>query len=108
VVLLAAIFADTIDLERVAGGQVAILAADLLFELANFLGKKFHRAAAAGADHVVMAAAVVLVLVTSNAVVEGNLAGQSAFRQQLQRAVNRGVSDAGIFFLYQAVKFVGG
>ena len=76
--------------------------------LADVLGKEFDRTAAIGADHVVMAAAVVLVLVACDAVVESDFAGQAALRQQLQRAVNRGVADAGIFFLHQAVQFVGG
>ena len=61
-----------------------------------------------GADHVVMAAAVVLVLVAGDAVVKGDFAGQAALGQQLQRAVDGGVADAGVFFLHQAVKFVGG
>ena len=56
----------------------------------------------------VMAAPVVLVLVTGNAVVKSHLAGQSAFRQQFERAVNRGIPDLRIFFLDQAVQFVGG
>ena len=55
-----------------------------------------------------MAAPVVLVLVAGDAVVEGDFAGQAALRQQFQRAVDGGVSDAGIIFLHQAVQFVGG
>ncbi len=55
-----------------------------------------------------MAAPVVLVLVTGDAVVEGDFAGQSALGEQLERAVNRGVADDGVFFLHQAVQFVGG
>jgi len=54
-----------------------------------------------------MAAAVVLMFVTGDAVVEGDLAGQSALGQQLESAVDGGVADAGIFFLNEAVKFVG-
>ena len=85
-----------------------IFAADFLLKLADFLGKEFDRTAAIGADHVVMAAAVVLMLVAGDAVVEGDLAGQTTLRQQFQRAINRGVADAGIFFLHQAVQFVSG
>jgi len=55
-----------------------------------------------------MTATVVLVLVAGNSVMKRNLAGQAALRQQLQRAVNGGVADAGIFFLHQAMEFVGG
>ena len=54
-----------------------------------------------------MAAAVVLVLVTGDAVVEGHFAGEPAFGQQFQGAIDGGVADAGVFFLNQAVKLVG-
>jgi hypothetical protein len=107
-VLLAAVFTDTIDLKCVSSGQVAVFAANLLFQLADFLGKEFHGAATIGADHVVMAAAIVLVLVAGDAIMKGDFAGQSALREQLQRTVYRRISDAGIFFLHQAMKFVGG
>jgi hypothetical protein len=92
----------------VAGGGVVVPAADFLLQLVHFARKKFHRTAALGADHVVMAAPVVLVLVAGDAVVEGDFAGQSALGQQFERAVDRGVADAGVFFLHQAVQFVGG
>ena len=108
VVLLTAVFTDTVDLEGVAGCQVMIFAANLLLEFADFLGEEFDGTPATGADHVVMAAPVVLVFVTRNAVVEGDLAGQAALGQQLQRAVDGSKPDASVFFLDQAVKFVGG
>ena len=106
--LVAAIFANPIYLEGVARREVVILAADFLFELSYFLREKFHGTPAFGADHVVMAAAVVLMLVTCDAVVKGDLAGESAFGQKFEGAVHRGVSDVRIFFLDKAVKFVGG
>jgi hypothetical protein len=81
IVLLAAVFADSIDLKGVTSSEVVVFAANLLFEAAYFLRKEFDGTAAAGADHVVMAAAVVLVLVAGNAVMEGDFAGQSAFGQ---------------------------
>jgi hypothetical protein len=108
VVLFAAVFANSINLEGVASGEVAVFAAYFLLEAADILREKFDRTAAVGADHVVMAATVVLVLVAGNTVVEGDLAGQAALRQQFQRAVDGGISDVGIFFLHQAVQFVGG
>jgi hypothetical protein len=108
VVLFAAVFADSIYLKRVPGRKVMVFAADFLLELADFLGKKFDGTTAIGADHVVMTAAVVLVLVARDAVMEGDFAGQAALRQQLQRAIDGGVADPRIFSLYQAVQFVGG
>ena len=107
-VLLAAVFANSINLKGVASGGVVVFVSDFLFELADLLGKKFDGTAASSANHVVMAAAVVLVLVAGNAVVERDFTGQAAFGEQFQGAVNRGVADARIFFLHQAVKLVGG
>jgi len=90
----------------VAGGEVVIAAADLLLELADFLGKEFDRTAALGADHVMVTAAIVLVLVAGDAVVKSDFAGKPALGEEFQGAVDGGVADAGIFFLHQAVKFV--
>jgi len=108
VVLLAAVFANSINLKRVAGGEVVISTADLLLELTDFLGKELDGTATAGADHVVMAAAVVLVLVAGDAIVEGDFTGQAALGEQLQGAIDSGVADAGILFLHEAVELVGG
>jgi hypothetical protein len=58
-----------------------IFAADLLLQLADFRRKKLNRTAAIGANHVVMAATVVLMLVAGDAIMESNFAGQSAFSQ---------------------------
>src|ERR1039458_7266657 len=60
VVFLAAVLADTVDLECMPGGEVVVSASDFLLELADFLGEEFDGTAAVGADHVVMAAPVVL------------------------------------------------
>src|ERR1700730_12623838 len=107
VVLLAAVFANPVNLKRVASREIAIFAADVLLQVIHLLREKLDRAAALGADHVVMAATVILMLVAGNAVVESDLAGESAFGQQLQSAVDRGISDALIFLLHQAMKLVG-
>jgi len=88
--------------------EVVILASDFLFELTNFLREKLYRAATLRADHVVMAATVVLMLIAGNPIVEGYLAGEPAFGEKLQRAVDRGVTDAGVFSLDEAVQFVSG
>jgi hypothetical protein len=106
--VLAAIFADTINLKSMAGGEVVVFAADFLFEPVDFLRKEFHRTAALGANHVMVAAAIVLMFEAGNAVMKGDFAGQSAFGEQFERAVDGGVSDAGVLFLHQAMEFVGG
>ncbi len=41
-ILLAAVFADSVNLKGVPRGEVVILAADFLFEFADFLRKEFH------------------------------------------------------------------
>lgn len=106
-ILRAARFANAVDLKSMPCGEVVILEADFLLELADFLRKKLNRVTTLCANHVVMAAAVVLMFVTGDAVVEGDFAGQTAFRQQFQRAVYGRIADARIFFLHQTMKFVG-
>jgi len=91
-----------------ARGEVVVLASDLALDLADFLGEEFHRATATSADHVMVAAAVVLVLVAGDTVVESDFAGESAFGEQFQRAVHRSVADASIFLLDEPVKLLGG
>ena len=106
--LLSAFFAKTINLEGVASGHIMVLASDLLLDFSDFLGEKFDRCAALGADHVVMTATVILVLITRNAVVESDFAGQSATGEELQGTVDGGEANARVGFLNQAVQFVGG
>src|SRR5690349_11667052 len=53
-----------------------------------------------------MITAIKLVLIARHAVRKRNGAGQSAFRQQLERAVHRGESDLGIFLANEAEKLV--
>lgn len=106
--LLAAIFAHPVDLKGVAGGGVMVLASDLLLQVVHFGREKFYRTAALGTHHVMVAAPVVLVFEARNAIVKGDFAGQSALRQQLERAVDRGEADTGVFFLHEPVQFVGG
>ena len=106
--LLLALLADAVNLERVAGGQVLVLAADLLLDAFDAAGKKLHRTAALGAHHVMMIAPLVLVLVARYPVVERNLTGQPAFGQQLERTVHRGEADVLVPLLDQAVELVGG
>lgn len=83
-------------------------AADFLFQLLHFAREEFDGSSAFGTDHVVMAAAVVLVFVAGDAVVEGDFAGQSALGEQFQSPVDRSVANDGVFFLHQPMQFVGG
>ena len=107
-VLLAAILAEPINLKGVAGGGVMVPVSDLLLQAVDLGREKFYRTPAPGADHVMVAAAVVLVLLAGDAIMKSDLAGQAAFRQQFQSAVDGSETDAGIFLLHQPVQFVGG
>ncbi len=102
-VLLATVLAHPVDLEGVARSEVVILPADFLLQLVDFLREEFHRTAAIGADHVVMAAAIVLMLVARDAIMKGDFARQSAFGQQFEGAIHGGVADADVLLLYQTM-----
>ena len=106
--LLATVFADTVDLECVATGLVVVFAANLLLEFIDFRREEFDRTSAVGADHVMVAATVVLMLVSGNAVVKGDFAGKPTLRQKFESAVNSGESDLWIFLLYQTMELVCG
>src|SRR5262245_29386069 len=106
--LLAAVFADAVDLEVMAGSVEAIFAADLFLQLAYLRREELHRGAAFGTDHVMMAAAVELVFVAGGAVRERNSARQPALGQKFERTVYRGEADLGVALFHQAKKLVGG
>ena len=59
------------------GGLVAVLVPDLALKLIEIGRKELHRTAALGANHVMVAAAIVLVLIAGNSVVECNHAGEA-------------------------------
>ena len=105
-VLFPTVFADAVDLKGVAGGVKVIAAADVFFQLPYFGRKEFNRDSAVGTNHVVVAAAVELVLVAGNAIVEGNFTGKAAFGQQFQSAIHSGEPDLGIFLSGESEKLI--
>src|SRR5215472_17796209 len=107
VALVAAIFTNPIDLKSVAGGRVLVFSPDLALQVPNFRREEFHRTAALGTHHVMMAAPVVLVLVTRDAVMKRHLARQPAFGQQFQRAIDGGKPDLGVFLPHQLKQIIG-
>ncbi len=86
--------------------SIRLLRMAAFLDRSDLLREKFDRSAALGTYHVVMTAAVVLMLVTRDAVVKGNFAGQSATSQKLQRPVDSGESYARIGFFDQPMQFV--
>jgi len=75
--LPAAVLTHAVDLEGMACGLIVMFAADLLFQSVHFGREKLDGASAIGTDHVVMTAAVVLMLVARNAIMKSNCAGQT-------------------------------
>lgn len=106
--VFSAVFAKAVDLESVPGSFVMVLAPNLLLQAVHFRGKELDRAPTFGADHVMVAAAVVLVLVAGNSVMKRYFAGQSTLCQKLEGAIDGSKSDAWIALAYQLVKLFGG
>lgn len=102
-----AVFADAIDLEGVSGRKIVVFPPDFLLQAINLRGEKFDRSAALGANHVMVAAAVILMLVAGDAVMKSHFACEPALGQNLESAIDRGKAYPGISFLHQAVKLVG-
>src|SRR5690349_16307846 len=102
-VLLLTLVANTVDLEAVAGSHVLVFLADLLFQLLEFGGEKLHGATAFRADHVVVSAAIVLMLVSRDAIVKRHLAGKATFCKQFQCAINSGKADFGVFLPHLSI-----
>lgn len=86
--LALASIADTVNLEGVPRGDVAIPTAHILLNAFNLRREELHGAATLGANHVVMAATVVLVLVTRNPIMELDRTGKPTIGEKLQGAVD--------------------
>ncbi len=86
---LAAIFADSINLEGVSRGRVVVFVSDFLLQSVHFGGEELHRTAALRTNHMMMAAAIVLMLVAGDAIMKSNFAGQTALREQLSACDRR-------------------
>jgi len=98
--------ANSVDLKGVSGGQVSVFTANLALDAFHLAGEEFNRAAALGANHVMVVAAVVLVLVAGDAVIESNFACQAAVGEKLERAVDGSEADTLVFFAHETKKLV--
>ena len=105
---LAANIAEPVNNEVFARGVKKLYSPNLLLHHYVLRRKKNDRRVTLRANHVVVIAAIELVLIARHAVRKRNGAGQAAFRQQFERAVNRGEADLGVFLAHQAEKLVGG
>src|SRR5579862_10026506 len=70
----AALFAEPVDLESMASRLVMVLAPDLLLNPVHFRREEFHRGPAQRANHVMMAATVILMFEPRDSIMEGHLA----------------------------------
>src|SRR5262245_65658348 len=101
----AAIRADAVQLEPVAGEHESQKARDaLLLRLERFAVELHDLAAALADDVIVVLGALLARLVARLAVVEAPLGGEPGFLEQLEGAVDGGVADAGVHLLHRGVE----
>jgi hypothetical protein len=89
-----------------SGRSVMVLTPDVLLDLFDLRREKFHRTSAVCADHVMVIAAIVLMLVSRDAVVESNFTRQTTFRQKLKRAVHSGEAYLRVLLLDEPVQLI--
>jgi hypothetical protein len=106
IIFFATVFADPVNLESVAGSNVAVFLSNFLFQAIHLGREEFDRTAAFGANHVMVTATIVLMLVAGDAIVKRDFTGQTALSQQLQRSVYGRKAYLWILFLHQPVQFV--
>ena len=85
-----------------------VFAADFRFKTIHFRREEFDRASAGSTDHVMVAAAIVLMLVASDAIVKCNFACQSTLSQQLQGTIDCREANTRISLAYELVELLGG
>jgi len=85
------------DLKPVLGGHRVL-------DGFEFGGEELDYLAALGTDHVIVVLVFVVVLVVRAPVTEPNLACESSFSQEFERAVDGSLPDSGILFLHEAIE----
>lgn len=86
----------------------AVLARDLLLQLSDLGREKFDGGTALCAHHVMVVPTVELVFIPRDAIMKSHFACQATLRQQLQRAIDGGKSDLGVFAPDQPEELVRG
>lgn len=100
--------AESDDTVQMLGNLKTVLGRQLILKRFQFGGKEFDDATTFGTNHVIVMLMLVIVFVVSAPVAKADLAGQPCFRQEFQRAIDRGLSDARVFLLDQAIKVFAG
>jgi hypothetical protein len=103
---LSALIALPVDLKAVSRGDIVVLAPDVLLNLLDLRRKELYRATAISADHVVVIAAIVLVLVSRHSVVKCDFTSKTTLREQLQRSVDGGEPDLRVFLFDEPVQLI--
>ena len=85
-------------------GFEAVLGGNRFLNGFELFGEEFDGLAAIGADQVVVMRVLVVVLVARAPVAEAHGARQSRIGQNLERAIDGGLTDFGVFFLDQPVE----
>lgn len=88
-------------LETVPGGHSVL-------DCFQFSREELDDPATLRTDHVVVVLVFVIVFVVGDAIAKANFAREPCFRQELQRAIDSGLSDARVFLPDQAVKVFAG
>ena len=99
--------ADTEQVEFVRGDLETVFLRDFLLKFFNQRVVKFDDFAALGADHVVMMAVHVLVLVTFLSVAKVQFCRQPALGEKGEGAINGRKSYPGLVCCYQVIEFFG-
>jgi hypothetical protein len=94
------------NLESVAQRLEAKLASDPTLHFFQLRREEFNRIAARCAHHMMMSAAVQALLVTHHSIAKIDLESQSTLAQELERSIDRRVTDAGIFLLNEEMEFL--
>lgn len=100
----ATLCAEPDDAVQVLSNLKMVLGRQLILKRFKFGRKEFDDATALGTDHVIMMLMLVIVFVVSEPIAKANLARQPGFREELQRAIHRGLTDAGVFFFDQTIE----
>ena len=94
--------------QQVLGHLEAVLCRHRVLDRLQLSRKELDDPATLRADHMIVMLVLVVMFVVGNAVTETNFARESGFGQQLQRSVDRGLPDAGVFPFDEPVEILTG
>ena len=99
-----AVGADTDDAQQVLGNLETMLSRHRVLQRFEFRRKEFDYLAALRTDHVIVMLTFVIMFVMRAAVAKTNLARESRFGEQFERAINCRLPDGRVFFLDELIE----